>query len=485
MVRHLLGERPFWEAIRHYATRHAQKSVETRDLSRAIEDVTGRNLDPFFDRWVSRAGHPDLVCSWTWDDERGLGRLRLEQKQTVSDDAPLFQLEVAVRFEVAGALIDQTIVISERSHTFELRFSEAPSQVIFDPGDVILKTIKMEKAGPLWRRQLVGAALGIDRILAARALGETPTPEGIEALGKSLASDTFWGVRAAAARTLGRSRRQDALELLLASVGQPHPRVRRAVATALGDFRGDPRAGAALATWLRAGDPSLFVEAEAALALGRSRSAEALELLSIFMGRPSYQELIRTRAIEGLGATGEERAIPLLRDGWRSGGPFQPRKATILALAELAQATPTTRPVREFLEDRFSDPDFRVRMEVAGALARMGDRRALPAIERALAGELDGRARGRMRESITELREGSRPPEQLARLQDELERLRGDTARLRERVEALEGADQKRTPGVPPASSRKGEAAARPPKRPRPAARRGGRSRPNAPIRRR
>ena len=90
-----------------------------------------------------------------------------------------------------------------------------------------------------------------------------------------------------------------------------------------------------------------------------------------------------------------------------------------------------------------------------------------------------------MREAVTDLREGSRPPEQLARLQDELERLRGDTARLRERVEALEGADQKRTPGVPPASSRKGEAAPRPPKRQRPAARRGGRSRPNAPIRRR
>ncbi|MBC8134251.1 MAG: M1 family metallopeptidase, partial [Deltaproteobacteria bacterium] len=186
MLRHMLGDEPFWQSIRHYASRHAQQSVETRDLSRAIEDVTGRNLDRFFDRWVARPGHPDLACSWQWDDERGSGRLRVEQKQPVSDDAPLFQFDVGVRFEVAGAIHDQTIAVSERSHVFEFRFPERPTQVVFDPGDVILKIVKMEKPEPLWRRQLETASLGIDRILAARALAETPSPDGMAALGKSL-----------------------------------------------------------------------------------------------------------------------------------------------------------------------------------------------------------------------------------------------------------------------------------------------------------
>ncbi|MEO8213611.1 MAG: M1 family aminopeptidase [Myxococcales bacterium] len=485
MVRHLLGEEPFWQAIRHYATRHAQQSVETRDLSRAIEDVTGRNLDPFFDRWVARPGHPELDCRWQWDDERRVGRWRLEQKQHISDEAPAFQFDVGVRFEVGGAVHDETISVTERAHLFEFRFAERPTQVVFDPGDVILKTVKTDKPQPLWRRQLEAAELAIDRILAARALAETPTLEGIAALGTALAGDRFWGVRAAVARALGKTQRQDALELLLAARRQSHPRVRRAVAPARGEFRGEPRAGAALAAWLRAGDPSVFVEAEAALALGRTRSSEALDLLPTLLDRPAYQDVVRTRAIEGLGATGDERAVAVLRAAWRSRGPFQSRRALIMAIAELAQGSATPRPVREFLEDRFSDGDFRVRLEVALALARLGDRRALPAIERALAGELDGRARRRMREAVTELREGTRTSEQLVRLQEEMSRLRGDTASLRERLDSLENALEKKPPaGGPPSGSRKAESGT-PSKRARPTARRAGRSRPHAPIRRR
>ena len=120
-------------------------------------------------------------------------------------------------------------------------------------------------------------------------------------------------------------------------------------------------------------------------------------------------------------------------------------------------------------------------MEIAQALARMADPRAVPAIERALSGELDGRARRRMGEAITELKEGTRPPEQLVKLQEEVNRLRGETANLREMLEGLEKISEKKPAGPAPTGSRKGESA----KRARPTTRRAPRSRPHAPIRRR
>ena len=332
----------------------------------------------------------------------------------------------------------------------------------------------MEKPRPLWRRQLEAATLGIDRVLAAQVLAQAPAPDGIDALGKALGDDPFWAVRAAAARALGRTRRQDALLHLLAARSQPHPRVRRAVAIALGEFRGDPRAAETLVSWLRAGDPSAFVEAEAALALGKTRAPTGLDLLASVARRPSYQEVIRSRAIEGMGATGDERALSLLRAEWRSGGPFQPRRAVVAALAELAQGT-EIRPTREFLEDRFSDPDFRVRMEIAVALARLGDRQSVPAIERALAAELDGRARRRMREALSDLADGTHPAEQVVRLKEELTRLRTDTTQLRERLEKLEARDSAKSPRPILRPPRAVANAAKPSKRLRPTARRGGR----------
>ena len=78
MLRHELGDAAFWRAIGHYARKHAHGSVETRDLARAIEDTTGRNVDELFDRWIARPGHPELGGRWEWDEDRKVGTLRFD-----------------------------------------------------------------------------------------------------------------------------------------------------------------------------------------------------------------------------------------------------------------------------------------------------------------------------------------------------------------------------------------------------------------------
>ncbi|HVR64122.1 MAG TPA: M1 family aminopeptidase [Polyangia bacterium] len=473
MIRHELGDELFFRSLRTYVERHGRGSVETRDLARAIEQVSGRNLDELFDRWIGRPGHPDIEAAWQWDDDRKVGVLRVEQKQAISPEAPPFKFRTLLRFEVDGQERDEPLAVSEALHAFEIRLPSRPTQVIFDPGDVILKSIKMEKSRALWQRQLQVGRLGIDRVLAATGIARLVEPETVKALGAALRGDTFWAVRAAAARALGRLRRADALDLLLATVGDPHPRVRRAVVAGLGDYRGDERAAAALAGLLEKGDPSYFVEAEAASSLGRTRAAAALRLLPAVAARPSFQDVIRTRAIEGLGATGDEKAVALIKAQLKPGGPFQPRRAAVSALAELSAGMPWAREARELIESCLLDADFRVRGEAAAALARLGQGEAVPAIERALGGEMDGRAKRRMKEAIRDLKEGGKPPEQLRKAQEELDRLRGETAQLRERLEKLETrvGGSASEPKSPPKT-----------KRPRPPARR--RQRPHRPVRR-
>jgi aminopeptidase N len=438
MLRAELGDGPFWRAIGHYAQKHAKGSVETRDLARAIEDVTGRSVEAMLDRWIARPGHPELEGRWSWDDDRKVGTLALAQKQPATPEAPLFEFGATVRFEVDGHTRDVGVAVSQATHNFEFPLPARPTQVIFDPGDVLLKSIKLEKSGALWRRQLAAAELGVDRLLAARALGELPDPANIAALVTALNDDRFWGVRGAAARALGRTRRDEARDALIAARGADEPRVRRAVAAGLGEFAGDETAAIALAGWLRAGERSLFVEAELALSLGRLRSPLALELLPPLVDRPSFQALIASRAIEGLGRTGDERAFPLIRSAWRPEAPFPARRAVVAALAELSRGTGLARAAREAIEERLRDGDFRVRLEAAVALGRLGLPDALPAIRAALTGELDGRTKRRMMDAIRDIEDGARPAEEARRLQDEVERLRGETAKLRERMDRLE-----------------------------------------------
>jgi aminopeptidase N len=486
MLRHELGDEIFWRCLKFYAQRHARGSVETRDLSRAIEEISGRSMDQFFDRWIARPGHPDLRCAWEWDDDRKVGTLKVEQKQPISEEAPLFRFTSKIRFEIDGQERDEQVVVSEASHAFEFQLPSSPTQVVFDPGDVVLKSIQMEKSRVLWYRQLKAARLGVDRVMAVGGLAKLVEPGSVSALAEALTSDPFWAVRAAAARALGTFRRDDALEALLGAMADPHPRVRRAVAAGLGELRGNERAAAALARWASRGDPSYFVEAEAGLSLGRTRSPLALDVLPKMLTRRSFQDVIRTRAIEGLGATGEERALPLVQAEWRPGGSFLARRAVVMAMAELGVGTPQARRAREFIETCLDDTDFRVRAEAASSLARIGQADALPAIQRALTAELDGRARRRMNDAIRDLQDGGRPIEQARKLQEEVDRLRSETANLRERLDKLESRvtnGQAAAPGgkaSPPSSSGK------PPepktKRPRPLVRRG--PRPHRPVRR-
>jgi aminopeptidase N len=465
MLRHELGDTAFWRAIAHYAKKHAHGSVETRDLARAIEEATGRNVDELLDRWIARPGHPELEGRWEWDEERKLGTLRIAQKQPITGDAPPFKFSAAVRFEIDGHERDERVTVSEAIHAFEVRLPARPTQVIFDPGDVVLKSIRLDKNPVLWRRQLAAARLAIDRVAAARALGHLPDPAGIAALTAALQGDAFWGVRAAAARALGQTRRDDARDALVGAMDDKHPRVRRAVAAALGEFLGDDLAARALADRLRRGDPSYFVEAEAALALGRSRAAEALLLLPTLLDRPSYQDVIRSRAIEGLGKSGDERAFPIIREAWRGSAPWVTRRAIVAALADLARGTGIVRAAREFIETRLSDRDFRVRGEAASALARLGAIEAVAALRNARAAELDGRARRRIEDAIRDLESGTRPSEEIRHLHDEVERLRAETAKLRERLDRLQLQSAAPAPPTAPAAPAKS-------KRPRPVTRR-------------
>ena len=109
----------------------------------------------------------------------------------------------------------------------------------------------------------------------------------------------------------------------------PHPKVRRAVAAALGEFLGDATAGRWLSEWAERGDPSAFVEATAALAVGRSRAAGAVTVLPALLARDSFQDVIRARALEGLGATGDERALPILEAAYTPQASFQVRRAAL------------------------------------------------------------------------------------------------------------------------------------------------------------
>jgi aminopeptidase N len=476
MLRHVVGDDAFGRALAHYLGKHRHGVVESRDLARAVEEATGKNLDWFFSQWVlDGAGHPELDVAIRWDAEHKLAAVTVEQTQKVEGRTPLFRIPAHVRFRVGGADHDVALEIVDPKHVFHFALDAEPTQAIFDPGRVVLAALKVTKPEPIWIAELAGATLAIDRASAAQALAKRGGPAALRALGEALDDDAYWAVRGAAALGLASLRTPAARDRLIHALGtEVHARARRMVARALGEFVRDPAAGDALAKIIERGDASYFVEAEAALSLGKTRTPRAGELLRLAATRESFTDVIRQYAYRGLAEARDDSALNLLLDGVRWGRITQGRRAATMALAQLVRGRRDreARDVRERIELLLGDRDFRVQAAAIEALAQIGDPAAIAGLRRMIERELDGRLRRRGKEVIRDLENATPAGEDLRRLRDEIGELRQLTASLRERLELVEarsagaGETAPAAPAAKPRAATKTKPKAKPAKKP-------------------
>jgi aminopeptidase N len=430
MLRRKLGDDVFWDGVRLYLERHAHGVVETNDLMRALEEASGKSLERFFDQWVYRPGHPELRVKIGYED--GLLTVDVKQKQRGNDVATFaFPLEVLVKTK-GGNLETHRKIVTESADTLVVALAERPRFVVLDPEQCVTTSVKLEAPADFLRHQLEHGPSALSRWKAARALAERDDVRSAEALAGALGrAKEVWMVKSEAARALGKLRGDAAFEALRKSAHDRHPKVRRAVAEALGGFR--TPAAARLLTELARSDKSYLVAADAARSLGRTRQPGVLKQLVATLGRKSWADSERAGALDGMAHLRDEDALPAVIRSSLYGVPTRGRRAAVSALASLSDSRRTREHLEELLDDR--DPHFRV--SVIDALVQLGDTKARGALRRALDRELDGRVMRRLREALRDIGEAS--VQDRRRIGDDLETLRGELTELKQRLAKVEG----------------------------------------------
>jgi aminopeptidase N len=425
-----VGDAAFWRGVRTYLERHARGLVETRDLQRAIEESSGRSLGRSFEQWLYKPGHPEIEIDVAW--EKGVLSVSTKQTQSTTDGVPAcFELPLDLGIgDAEGRVVVRSVRITDRQQSFALAAPIRPAFVVVDPAMRIVGEVRSKMPGDMLREQLARAPTARGRWLAARALGRADDPSTIDTLSRTLASEQeFWGVRAECAAMLGKIHARECFEALEKARLTSHPKVRRAVVEALGSFRTTESMEAIKPHALR--DDSYLVEGEAARALGRTRQSAAFDVLVDLLERPSWFDVVRTGAIDGLAALRDDRALPHLNAGVRYGHPTRVRRAAAIALPKLA----ADRKARETLEQLLDDGDPLLRIDVVRALGELGDSKARPALRDRLEMDNDARVRRRIREVMRELAEPRRASEPL---RDELEKLQSEHGELKARLAKLE-----------------------------------------------
>ncbi len=450
MLRGELGDARFWRSIRHYVERNAQRSVETIDLIRSIEDATGRNMRGFFDQWVFRGGHPDLEVRFSWDSKHRVATVTIDQKQPIDADYPPHRFDVDLGFVADvpaslasdaghGALAGERRVRArvEREHeTVTVPLDFEPKLFRFDPGAFVLGSVTYKLGTDAAAAALRGDPDIVARIRAARELALDGSAAAREALQAAFDADPYWGVAAECAAAAGATRAPWARAMLLRASNHRNPKARRAIAAALGNFR-DAEVATALLERAR-DDASYFVRAAALASLGKTRDARAFDALLAAAKERTWNGTVEAGAIRGLAELADARALEPVLEASRPESDEGVRRAAAHAIGRIGELVESERTrVAGALERLVDDDTFLVQLAAIAAAEGLLDARLLPALDRLSQTAFDGRIRRDATEAAMRIRESARVPAQVTAMRSDIDGLREEHRKLQEKIEAL------------------------------------------------
>ena len=152
MLRNLIGDEAFFASLQKYLEDNAYTDVEAHELRLAFEDVTGMDLNWFFNQWFFSAGHPILDVEYSVDKEIGKIFLDVSQTQDPEDNVSVFKLPLTTMLYYPDGQVEEVDwTIKKRKERKEIAFKgDEPPLVVLDGKHDLLAVISEERTNAEW-----------------------------------------------------------------------------------------------------------------------------------------------------------------------------------------------------------------------------------------------------------------------------------------------------------------------------------------------
>ena len=445
MLRSRLGDEDFFRGLQRYGTIMAYQTAETSDLRKTFERLYGLSLERFFHDWTERPGNPTLLVETEWQPQSK--RLKVHVKQTQKAD--VFEIPIRIDVQLKGDEKSQPAInrlMDEREFTEYVALSGTPESVDVDPEFALLAQIEQKQSLALWESQLKKQTVGTvpSRVRAAEHFATVRTDKSRQLLADALANDNFYGIRTEAAKALGKIKGDIARDALLAGLSQKNAKVRRACATALGNFEHDDNVLAALKKKHDEGDISYFVESSVLSSLSKVLDEPPVDLLIAALDQPSHRETIRLTALQQLAKSSDPKVHDVLFEWTKPGKPPLCRPEACRQLVNYANHNllpkPATDKIVKHLLELLDTSGPRMRGSIASALGSLGNRAssAKARLQELTKAEPNDWTRSSIKVAIDRISAPASDTAALTKLQKELDESRSHARSLEERLNRLE-----------------------------------------------
>ncbi len=294
MLRFILGDKPFFRTLKHFLHKHEFQAVDTHDFMIAVKEVTGQNLDWFFEQYIFQPGHPVFDISYTWDKNSQKLILKVVQTQDTSQGIPVYTMPAIIGITTAEKKISEKVWIKQKEQVFEFPIKTKPLLVRFDEGNYLLKEWTFDKNQDELLYQLKNDDV-IGRGWAASEIAKFgDDSRSINSLIDRAQNDGFWAVRRNAVDTLGILKKKEHIDLFKEKCEDSNSSVRVAALGILGDYEEKE-----LITFFRKRfkeDDSYLAQAEALRAIGKCGDRSQLSFLKEAAQMTSPRNVIQRAA---------------------------------------------------------------------------------------------------------------------------------------------------------------------------------------------
>jgi len=164
MLRNYVGDSAFFKSLNLYLTQNKFGTGEVQKLRLAFEQITGEDLNWFFNEWFLSPGHPKIDISYEYDDSLHVENVTIEQRQ--SGKFPLYRLPMNVDVYAGGMKKRYAINDINRVQTFQFPVGKKPDLVNVDADKILLCEKTDEKSDSEFVYQYYHAPLFVDRVEA-------------------------------------------------------------------------------------------------------------------------------------------------------------------------------------------------------------------------------------------------------------------------------------------------------------------------------
>ncbi|MFA5328967.1 MAG: M1 family aminopeptidase [Prolixibacteraceae bacterium] len=279
MLRNFVGDSAFFKSLKLYLTTRKFQSAEAHDLRLAFEEVTGQDLNWFWNQWYFSNGHPIIDISYEYDSADKTAKVYLKQTQT----GKIFKFPIKVDIYQGSEKKRYNVWVDQKVDTLTFPSNLNPSLVNVDADKILLCKKTDHKTLDNFIFQYHKAGLYVDRSEAIdfAAMNQGKDTNALNLLITAM-NDKYYGLRIQAVKNLNieNDTVMNAAEPILTDLANNDPKslVRAVAIKTLGKLKKDIYKPLFLTS---INDSSYAIAGGALLALGAIDSVAALEKANI------------------------------------------------------------------------------------------------------------------------------------------------------------------------------------------------------------